>query len=221
MFRRAIKEINSYDKTKPFFVTLLTTSNHGPYIFPEDIGLKYKSKTVKNKIIEYVDWAIGDFMQKASKEEWFKNTLFVFIADHGKKKTKTTLYPMPLEYHHSPLIFYNPYYLQARKDYNLGLQIDVDEMICSYLGIENRQTMGVAFDLYKRKYAYFSADNKIGVLDKELFYIWDRNGKEYLFKYKKGRRDKKNYINSPTYKSKIKEMKDYAFAMLTYAEKRN
>lgn len=221
MFRRAIKEINSYDKTKPFFVTLLTTSNHGPYIFPEGIGLKYKSKTVKNKIIEYADWAIGDFMQKASKEEWFKNTLFVFIADHGKKKTKTTLYPMPLEYHHSPLIFYNPYYLQARKDYNLGLQIDVDEMICSYLGIENRQTMGVAFDLYKRKYAYFSADNKIGVLDKELFYIWDRNGKEYLFKYKKGRRDKKNYINSPTYKSKIKEMKDYAFAMLTYAEKRN
>ncbi len=220
MFRRAIKEINSYDKNKPFFVTLLTTSNHGPYIFPEGIDLRYKSKNVKSKIIEYADWAIGDFMQRASKEKWFKNTLFVFVADHGKKKTKTTLYPMPLEYHHSPLIFYNPYYLEAKKDYNLGLQIDVDAMICSYLGIDNRQTMGLAFDLYKRKYDYFSADNKIGVLDNELFYIWDRNGKEYLFKYKKGVKDKKNYIKSPIYKDKYKEMKRYAFAMLTYAEKR-
>lgn len=219
MFRRAIKEINKYDKNKPFFITLLTASNHGPYIFPEGIGLKYKSKGVKNKIIEYADWAIGDFMKRASKEDWFKNTLFVFIADHGKKKTKTTLYPMPLEYHHSPLIFYNPYYLQAKKDYNFGLQIDVDEMICSYLGITNKQTMGIAFDLYKRKYAYFSADNKIGVLDNELFYIWDRNGKEYLFKYKKGRKDKRNYINYPKYKNKSTEMKNYAFAMLTYAEK--
>ncbi|MCK9163049.1 MAG: LTA synthase family protein [Bacteroidales bacterium] len=211
MFSRAIEEIGNMDKTKPFFACLLTASNHGPYIFPDDIPFKAKSKDIKNKMIEYSDWAIGDFIEKAKKEAWFDNTVFVFIADHGAYKGSNN-YEMPLSYHHSPLIFYSPSNLSPRKNENIGLQIDIAEMISSYLGIENKKTLGIDFETYPRRYGYFSADDKLGVIDKEYYYIWNKNGEEYLYRYTTN--DKKNYINE--YRAKAKEMQEYGFSMLMY-----
>lgn len=209
MLSRAIEEISKFDKSQPFFATILTASNHGPYIYPEEISLKPKSKDIKDKMIEYSDWAIGQFIEKASKCSWFNNTLFVFIADHGAYKGKTN-YDMPLSYNHSPLIFYSPSHLKAKKVDNIGLQIDIPAMICSYLGIENNKTLGIDFDIHPRKYGYFSADDKLGVIDEEFYYIWNRNGTEYLYKYRNN--DKTNYLKQ--YPEKAKDMQRYAFSML-------
>lgn len=211
MFSRAIEEIGKMDKRKPFFATLLTSSNHGPYILPDDIPLKTKSKDIKDKIIEYSDWAIGQFIEKAKQTAWFENTVFVFIADHGAYKG-TTNYELPLSYHHSPLIFYCPSKLGAKKVENIGLQIDISAMVSSYLGIENNKTLGIDFETYPRKYGYFSADDKLGVIDDEYFYIWNKNGEQYLYKYKTN--DKTNYINQN--RGKANEMQKYGFSMLMY-----
>lgn len=211
MFSRAIQEIGNMDKRKPFFATLLTSSNHGPYILPDDIPLKTKSKDIKDKIIEYSDWAIGQFIEKAKQTSWFENTVFVFIADHGAYKG-TTNYELPLSYHHSPLIFYCPSKLGAKKVENIGLQIDISAMVSSYLGIENTKTLGIDFETYPRKYGYFSADDKLGVIDEEYFYIWNKNGEQYLYKYKTN--DKTNYIKQN--RDKANEMQKYGFSMLMY-----
>lgn len=211
MFSRAIQEINNMDKRKPFFATLLTASNHGPYIFPDDISLRAKSKDIKDKMIEYSDWAIGEFMGKAEQEPWFNHTVFVFVADHGAYKGNTN-YELPLSYHHSPLIIYSPKQLIPREVDNIGLQIDIPELVSAYLGIENNKTLGIDFETHPRRYAYFSADDKLGIIDHEYFYIWNKNGKEYLYKYKTN--DKKNYIDQE--REKAKEMKKYGFSMLMY-----
>ena len=199
------------DKRKPFFATLLTASNHGPYIFPDDISLRAKSKDIKDKMIEYSDWAIGEFMGKAEQEPWFNHTVFVFVADHGAYKGNTN-YELPLSYHHSPLIIYSPKQLIPREVDNIGLQIDIPELVSAYLGIENNKTLGIDFETHPRRYAYFSADDKLGIIDHEYFYIWNKNGKEYLYKYKTN--DKKNYIDQE--REKAKEMKKYGFSMLMY-----
>lgn len=209
MFNRAIEEINSLDKTKPFFATLLTSANHGPYIFPENITLKPKSKDIKDKMIEYYDWAIGRFIENAKKFPWFENTIFVFIADHGAYKGKTD-FELPLSYHHTPFFIYSPSKLKPKKVENIGLQIDVAAMISSYLGIENNKTLGIDFETYPRLYGYFSADDKLGVIDNEYYYIWNKNGTEYLYKYKTS--DRTNYIIQK--KDKAKQMQKYAFSML-------
>lgn len=209
MFNRAIEEINSLDKTKPFFASLLTSANHGPYIFPENITLKPKSKDIKDKMIEYSDWAIGRFIENAKKFPWFENTIFVFIADHGAYKGKAD-FELPLSYHHTPFFIYSPSKLKPKKVENIGLQIDVTAMISSYLGIENNKTLGIDFETYPRLYGYFSADDKLGVIDDEYYYIWNKNGTEYLYKYKTS--DKTNYINQK--RDKAKQMKKYAFSML-------
>lgn len=79
----ALNTINQKAKTgKPFMATILTVSNHPPYIIPD--FFKPKTKEKETQIVEYADWAIGDFLKKASREPWYKNTIFVIQADHGK-----------------------------------------------------------------------------------------------------------------------------------------
>ncbi len=209
MFDKIIDELNNRNSEKPFFVSVLTGSNHTPYVIPENISLQTKSKDIKQQIIEYSDWAIGQFIEKAKQTDWFNNTLFVFVADHGAYKGISP-YEIALTYHHTPFIFYAPNKLAPKKDNNLGLQIDTPAMIYSYLGIKNDETLGIGFDIHSRRYAFFSADDKLGVLDNEYFYIWNRNGQEYLYKYKT--QDKTNYIDSLP--EKANEMKKYGFAML-------
>ncbi len=209
MFNKVIDELNHRETKEPFFAAVLTGSNHMPYILPENISLKTKSKNIKNKMIEYSDWAIGKFIQDAQKCDWFDNTLFVFVADHGAFKG-VSLFEVPLSFHHTPLLFYAPKKLPPTRVNNMGLQLDIPALISSYFGIDNEGTLGIPFDIYPRKYVYFSADDKLGVLDEEYFYIWNRNGKEYLYKYKT--KDKTNYLD--LFPDKAKEMKKYAFSML-------
>ncbi len=209
MFDRIIDELNTKKSEKPFFVSVLTGSFHTPFVLPTDIPLKTKSKEMKDKMVEYSDWAIGKFIQDAKKSDWFDNTLFVFVADHGAYKGVSP-YEIALSYHHTPYLFYAPGKLTPKRVDNIGLQIDTPAMIYSYLGIDNKQTLGIDFDIHPRKYAYFSADDKLGVLDEEYFYIWNRNGQEYLYKYKI--KDKTNYIKSMP--EKANGMKRYGFAML-------
>ena len=66
---------------------------------------------------QYTDWAIAEFFKNASKEEWFKNTVFVLIADHGQNFDPT--YDLPLSYFHVPMIFYSPVLIKPEKYENI------------------------------------------------------------------------------------------------------
>ena len=72
-------------KEKPFFATLLTLSFHQKYeipagkITPEPASTPFHDQI---NAIRYTDWAIGRFIEQASTADYFKNTIFVFVADH-------------------------------------------------------------------------------------------------------------------------------------------
>lgn len=213
MFDKAIQTINSMDKTKPFFASLLTSSFHNPYVYPENIDLKTKSKDIKYKMLEYSDWAIGRFIEKAKECTWFENTVFVFIADHGAY-IGSNPYPIPLAYHHTPFLIYSPENYSPKEIDIPCLQIDLSPTILSLLNLNyTHNNLGVDIINNTRKYAYFSSDDRIGVLDDKYLYIWDKNSNEYLYLYKK--KDTKNYIKEE--REKANDMKKYAFSMIQYA----
>ena len=69
---------------QPFMATLFSVSSHEPYQVPD----KYKGKFPKGDVnihqcIGYTDFALKQFFASAKKEAWFKNTIFVFVGDHG------------------------------------------------------------------------------------------------------------------------------------------
>ncbi|BDB55015.1 sulfatase [Flavobacterium ammoniigenes] len=69
---------------QPFMATLFSVTSHEPYQVPE----KYKGKFPKGDVnihqcIGYTDFALQQFFASAKKQPWFKNTIFVFVGDHG------------------------------------------------------------------------------------------------------------------------------------------
>ena len=189
----------------------MTASAHGPYIVPKNIKFKPKQKDIIWQTVEYADWSIKRFLQLASKEKWFANTIFVFIADHGYDVGRQA-YDMHLSNNHVPLIIYAPDLIKEPKKFdNPGGQIDVFPTIMGLLNIPYvNKTMGIDLIKEKRPYIYFNADDKIGCVNDQFFYIYRTNGIESLYKYRNF--DAKDYISQ--FKSKADSMKRYTFSML-------
>ena len=67
----------------PFFATIFTLTSHHPFVIPEEYEGKFpEGLTPNHKCVGYVDNAVGRFFEKYGEEEWFQNTIFVFVADH-------------------------------------------------------------------------------------------------------------------------------------------
>jgi phosphoglycerol transferase MdoB-like AlkP superfamily enzyme len=115
---------------KPFFAHIMTTSNHRPYTFPEgkiDLPQGHRSGAVK-----YTDYAIGQFIEKAKAKPWFKDTLFVIVADHCSSAAGKT--KLPVAKYHIPLFFYAPDILPAGHYSRMASQIDIVPTLLDVLG---------------------------------------------------------------------------------------
>jgi phosphoglycerol transferase MdoB-like AlkP superfamily enzyme len=131
-------------KEKPFFAIIQTSDNHRPYMIPDKDTADFEKKMAAEEQLvkygfgsleeynsfRYSDYCFRKFMEAASKEEYFHNTIFVFIGDHGVAGNAREMYPAAwtdqrLTDEHVPLLFYAPYLLkpQARKE--VVSQIDV------------------------------------------------------------------------------------------------
>ena len=71
-------------KKQPFMATLFSVSSHEPYKVPEKYAGKFpKGDANIHESIGYSDYALRQFFAAAKKEPWFKNTIFVMVADHS------------------------------------------------------------------------------------------------------------------------------------------
>jgi phosphoglycerol transferase MdoB-like AlkP superfamily enzyme len=71
-------------KPQPFMATLFSVSSHEPYEVPEKYAGKFpKGDANIHESIGYSDFALRQFFAAAKKEPWFKNTIFVMVADHS------------------------------------------------------------------------------------------------------------------------------------------
>ncbi len=122
LFRRVIKEA---DKTaahhRPFFFFVMTVSNHRPYTYPEGrIDIKSPSKLGS---VKYADWAIGYLIREAKKHSWFKNTVFIFVADHNARSAGKL--ELPIHRYRIPCLFYAPYLIKPTRVDKMCSQIDI------------------------------------------------------------------------------------------------
>lgn len=130
LFKHTLKVLDEH-RGKPFFAHIMTTSNHRPYTFPE--GRIDMPQGNRKAAVKYTDYAIGQFMQAASKEPWFKDTLFVIVADHCASVAGKT--KLPVAKYHIPAIFYAPDMLPAGHYSRLASQIDIAPTLLDLLGV--------------------------------------------------------------------------------------
>lgn len=88
-----------YRAGKPFFNFVMTTSNHKPYTYPAG-KIDIPSGCCREGAVKYTDYALRQLFRKAAMKPWFKNTVFVIIADHcassaGKDEIDVANYHIP------------------------------------------------------------------------------------------------------------------------------
>ncbi|MCB1136907.1 MAG: LTA synthase family protein, partial [Chlamydiia bacterium] len=131
LFRKTIKEANKdFAEDRPFFYTVMTTSNHRPYTYPEG-RIDIPSKTGRTGGVKYADFALRDLIDRAQAEPWFDNTILVITADHTASSAgKTDLTP---EKYHIPLFIYAPKIIEPKRMSGLCSQIDIPPTILGML----------------------------------------------------------------------------------------
>jgi phosphoglycerol transferase MdoB-like AlkP superfamily enzyme len=116
---------------RPFFAHIMTTSNHRPYTYP-DGRIDIPSPGGRSGAVKYTDYAIGRFIAQAKRKPWFKDTLFVIVADHCASVAGKTR--LPMDRYHIPLIFYAPDMLKPGVFPRMVSQIDVAPTLLDLLG---------------------------------------------------------------------------------------
>nr|WP_314495561.1 LTA synthase family protein [uncultured Chryseobacterium sp.] len=130
LYRQSIKYADkSAHENKPFFQFVMTTSNHKPYTFPA--GKINLPQGDRDAAVKYTDFALGKFIADAKTKPWFKNTVFVIVADHCASSAGK--WEINISKHHIPAIIYN-LNQQPQKINRLTSQIDLMPTLFGYLG---------------------------------------------------------------------------------------
>ncbi|KVV14221.1 LTA synthase family protein [Flavobacterium sp. TAB 87] len=125
---------------KPFFSLMFSTSNHEPFEYPAGRFKPYDTKPATvNNAMKYADFAIGKFFEMAKKEAYFKNTIFIVIADHNTRTYGKNL--VPIHKFHIPALIIGPNVPKGKSYDKLASQIDIPPTLLSYLGIDIENPM--------------------------------------------------------------------------------
>ena len=181
VFSKQLDDLKSVKQ--PFFSMLLTLSTHEPFEIPRPDFIKGNDTPTKfRNAARYTDECLKEYFNAASKQSWFKNTLFILVADHGHLLPRERDYYDILS-HHIPLLFYGP---ALNRSY-IGKQIMVpgnqNDLPSTLLHQFNADASAFLWsnDLLNNKrinFAYADFDESLGwVNDKGTFIFNNSTGK--------------------------------------------
>jgi len=187
---------------KPFFALIHTAGNHRPYTIPKDkrgfeevevdeVKLKengFESLKSYNGI-RFLDYCLGHFFRLASKEDYFKRTIFCMYADHGTVATQEIPWDkLTLTCHHVPFAIYAPgYFSEGRTIDTTASLVDVLPTVLGLIGIPHlNKTLGRDLLVARPKDKHIALIDSIytGLLNDEFFLLIDPGEVERLYRYR-------------------------------------
>lgn len=174
LFDRAAEYLGTLKE--PFFFEIFTLSNHAPF----DIDENFKEFTEEDypdyeryNAFKFADYSIGRFVNAVKDKEWAKNTIFVFVADHGENRRK----PIEIDWKKfsNPLVIWTPGgQLKHEVIEKAGSQLDLLPTIMGILGgdyIHSSWGKDLLDKNNKDSTAYVVENNFVGIIDRENIYI--------------------------------------------------
>ena len=147
---------------EPFLAAFFSLSSHHPYMVPEKYqGMFDKGTLDIHESIMYADYSLGRFMRQASHEEWFKNTLFIFTADHTSLSDDIA-YQSREGIYAVPIVFYMPGKIDPEISSDIAQHSDI---LPSMLGFMNYDKSFLSFgnDLFDTTACRFSVNYIDGI----------------------------------------------------------
>lgn len=159
---------------KPFFRLVFSSSNHTPFEFPDGRIEPYdEEKNTVNNAVKYADHAVGDFLRSARNSDYWKDTLFLVVADHDARVWGNEL--VPIKNFHIPGLILGAD-IERRKIQTIASQIDLAPTLLSLMGITGDLPMvgrdlaaypdapGRAMMQFNDYYAWMDSDFNVTVL---------------------------------------------------------
>lgn len=155
----------AYAAGRPFHHFVMTTSNHRPYTWPAG---RIDDKLIgRDGGVAYTDFAIGAFLKNAGTKPWFKDTVFIIVADHcasvaGKRELEIRKYEIPL-------FIWSPGNIPARQVEPMMSQIDTAPTVLGLLSVSYLSRF-IGADVLRPGYlprAFISNYQKIAVLHED------------------------------------------------------
>jgi phosphoglycerol transferase MdoB-like AlkP superfamily enzyme len=195
VFERANQEFEEMARIGPFCGLIVTLSNHVPFILPEPLPFpKITDMGERNdrlNAMRFADWSIGQFITEAKKKNYFKNTLFVFVGDHGFQ-VSPKMTDVDLLFHHVPLLFYGPGVLSPETAVReeVACQVNIAPSIFGLLGIKTPVALW-ARSLFSNAYAdpnwaifkNSSGSTAVAMAREDKLLCIDTAGKPGLYRY--------------------------------------
>lgn len=184
MYNKLIKVSDKYHaEKKPFLNFVMTTSNHRPFTYP-DKKIAIPSGTSRNGAVQYADFALQQLFEKAKDKPWFKNTIFVVIADHcassaGKDEIDVANY-------HIPAMIYGAN-IKPEKISKLSSQIDVFPTLFGLLNwnYESNFYGQNVRDISFEPRAFLGTYLKLGYMKNDEIMILSNQKKKHFYKWNK------------------------------------
>ena len=164
---------------QPFFSTLLTLSNHEPFELPKP-GI-FENNSVENKFrntSHYTAEQLLNFINQAKKQDWYKNTLFILIADHGHRLPKNTNDIYVDKRYHIPLLILGGALKEEFKNTRIdkfGGQTDLASTLLNQLKISDApfKYSNNLLDVASPGFAFYCWDNGFGITSKDQAISYD------------------------------------------------
>jgi phosphoglycerol transferase MdoB-like AlkP superfamily enzyme len=168
----------------PFFSTMVTLTSHEWFEAPVTKLFNEKdivSSNYKNTV-HYTDSCLQDFIKKAKKQKWYKNTLVVIMADHACNYPLNRRMNDPERYH-IPMIItggaLNKLYAGTVNS-NYSGHLGIPALICNELNLNPEKFKLSSSILNPNTIAYFTYDHGVGVLKAKDYIVYDMNLKDFV-----------------------------------------
>jgi phosphoglycerol transferase MdoB-like AlkP superfamily enzyme len=142
----------------PFFAVIQTASNHQPFIIPATaqqrgfVQIKKSVDSLKNfgfadnkeyNSMRYMDFCLQSFFKQAAASDYFSNTLFIIVGDHGTTGNALNSFSADwntykLKLLHVPLVFYKP---GVQLSFNDSSLCSLQDIIPTVYGLQQQQTI--------------------------------------------------------------------------------
>lgn len=128
---------------EPFFAFVLSGTTHSPYAnpgaeFTVDLPHEGHGESGYRNTMRYADWALGQFLDRARKSQWYPNTVWIVLADHVYRSARDDV----RESFRIPLLVHVPGRAPARIR-GVRSQLDVHATLLGLLGVRGRvSTLG-------------------------------------------------------------------------------
>jgi phosphoglycerol transferase MdoB-like AlkP superfamily enzyme len=154
---------------QPFLAYVYSGTTHEPFArLPARFEKRPPGELTEDGFLNtlyYADWSLGEFMKKAAQADWFKNTIFIFVADHPIGKFGIS---KVIDRFHVPMLIYAPGMVKPASSDVVASQLDLFPTMVDLMGFEDPfSALGDSLLHKKDGYAFVSAGSIVGLIGKE------------------------------------------------------